>query len=84
MLNEEELEKLIGWLDEPDQLILDIQGMRNELQIELSGELYNAIQRLFSGLDAVPISAVNMENLDLLFSHISNTLTGGEGFEFFR
>ncbi len=84
LLTEDELGKITGWLDDPDQLIFDIQESRNELQVELSSELYNTIYSLFSGVDMVPLSATNMENLDLLFSHVSNILTSGEGFEIFR
>ena len=84
LLNEVEMEQLTSWLDDSDQLIYTLQESRNEMQIELSSELVNAINRIFAGLDVVPLSAVNMENLDLLFSHVSNTLTGGEGFEAFR
>jgi GTPase SAR1 family protein len=84
LLDEGDLERLTGWLDDSTQLVYDLQETRNELQIELSGDLINTIQTIFSGLDLVPLSASRMENLDLLFSHISNTLTGGEGFEFFR
>ena len=83
-LSEEELEKVNSWLDDPLQLVHDLQETRNELQIELSRELFNAIQNLFSGLDLVPLSAARLETLELLFSHVSNTLTGGEGFETFR
>jgi GTPase SAR1 family protein len=84
LLSEEDSEQLTNWLDDSNQLIFALQQTRNELQIELSSDLVNAIQRIFSGLDLVPVSALNMENLDLLFSHISNILTGGEGFEVFR
>lgn len=84
LLNDEEREQLELWLDDPDQLIYDLNTLRSELQIELSTELYKSIQRLFSGLDIVPISALKDETLGLLFSHISNTLTSGEGFEIFR
>jgi GTPase SAR1 family protein len=84
LIDQEELEQITSWLDDPDQLIFALQEIRNELQIELSREIYHSIQQLFSGLDVVPISAMKMENLDLLFSHISNTLTGSEGFEVFR
>ncbi|MHA2315054.1 MAG: ATP/GTP-binding protein [Candidatus Hermodarchaeia archaeon] len=84
LLSEEELEKVNSWLDDSTQLLHDLQESRNELQIELSGELFNSIQRLFSGLDVVPVSAARVETLELLFSHVSNTLTGGEGFEIFR
>jgi GTPase SAR1 family protein len=84
LLDESDMERLTGWLDDSNQLIYDLQQTRNELQIELSSDLVNTIQTIFSGLDMVPLSASNMENLDLLFSHISNTLTGGEGFEHFR
>jgi GTPase SAR1 family protein len=84
LLDESDTERLTGWLDDSNQLIYDLQQTRNELQIELSSELVNTIQTVFSGLDMVPLSALNMENIDLLFSHVSNTLTGGEGFEIFR
>ncbi|MFW9832187.1 MAG: ATP/GTP-binding protein [Candidatus Thorarchaeota archaeon] len=84
LLSDEELNQLVNWLDDPDQLVYQLQASANELQSALSSELYNAIQRLFSGLDVIPISSVNTENLDLLFTHVSNTLTGGEGFEIFR
>ena len=84
LLNEEEQEQLELWLDDPNQLIHDMNALRNELQIELSTELYKSIQRLFSGLDIVPISSLKDETLELLFSNISNTLTSGEGFEIFR
>lgn len=84
LLKEEELERMMAWLDDIDQLIHDIQGSRNELQRELTCELYSTLQRLFGGSDVVPVSALNMENLDLLFSQISNILTGGDGFEAFR
>jgi GTPase SAR1 family protein len=84
LLNEVEMEQLTSWLDDSDQLIYTLQESRNEMQIELSSELVNAINRIFAGIDVVPLSAVNMENLDLLFSHVSNTLIGGEGFEAFR
>ncbi len=84
LLNEDDLEQLTNWLDDSDQLIYALQQSRNELQAELSGALVNAIHRIFSGLEVVPLSAKNMETLDLLFSHVSNTLTGGEGFEAFR
>ncbi|MFX1509698.1 MAG: ATP/GTP-binding protein [Promethearchaeota archaeon] len=84
LLSEEQLEQLTSWLDDSAQLIFALQETRNELQIELSSDLVNAIQRIFSGLDVVPVSALNLENLDLLFSHVSNVLTGGEGFEVFR
>jgi hypothetical protein len=84
LLSEEELEKVNSWLDDPIQLVHDLQESRNELQIELSRELFNAIQNLFSGLDLIPLSAARLETLELLFSHVSNTLTGGEGFETFR
>ncbi|MHA2405434.1 MAG: PRK13768 family protein [Candidatus Hermodarchaeia archaeon] len=84
LLSEVEMEQLTSWLDDSDQLIYTLQKSRNEMQIELSSELVNAINRIFAGLDVVPLSAVNMENLDLLFSHVSNTLIGGEGFEAFR
>lgn len=84
LLSGVEMEQLTSWLDDRDQLLYSLQESRNELQIELSGELVNAINQIFAGLDVVPLSAVNMENLDLLFSHVSNTLTGGEGFEAFR
>ena len=70
--------------DDVDQLVFDIQDSKNELQIQLSSELYGALQRVFSGADLVPVSAINMENLDLLFTQISNVLTGGDGFEVFR
>ena len=65
-------------------IVSDIQNLRNEIQGELSSELYNALQRLFSGSELVPVSARNLENLDLLFTQISNVLTSGEGFEVFR
>ncbi len=84
LLSESDMDQLTNWLDDSDQLIYALQESRNELHIELSSELVNAIHRIFSGLDVVPLSALNMENLDLLFSHVSNTLTGGEGFEAFR
>ncbi len=84
LLNEEELDQIMKWLDDSDQLIYDIHKSRNELQIELSSELFKAIHHLFSGHDVIPLSAVNMENLDMFFSQVSNTLTGGEGFEVFR
>ena len=84
LLSEVEMEQLTNWLDDSDQLIYKLQESKNKMQIELSSELINAITRIFAGLDVVPLSAVNMENLDLLFSHVSNTLTGGEGFEAFR
>lgn len=84
LLNQNELDQILQWLDDPDQLIFTVQKEHNELQGELSSELYNALQRLFSGIDLTPVSAVNMENLDVLFTQISNTLTGGEGFETFR
>jgi GTPase SAR1 family protein len=84
LLTEQELEQLTNWLDDSDQLIYALQDSRNELQIELSGELVKVIHRIFSGVDLVPLSALKMENLDVLFSHVSNTLTGGEGFEIFR
>jgi GTPase SAR1 family protein len=84
LLEESDLNQILTWLDDVDQLHYDMQSEKNELQIELSHELYLVLQRLFSGSDLVPISSVNMENLDLLFTQISNTLTGGEGFEAFR
>ncbi|MFX0169214.1 MAG: ATP/GTP-binding protein [Candidatus Hodarchaeota archaeon] len=84
LLDQEELERIQSWLDDPDQLIFALQELRNELQTELSSELCRSIQQLFSGLDVVPLSAEKMSNLDLLYSHISYTLTGGEGFEIFR
>jgi GTPase SAR1 family protein len=84
LLTEQELEQIMGWLDDVDALITDAQGTRNELQSELTAELYRAIQQVFSGSDMVPVSAQKMENLDLLFTQISNVLTGGEGFEVFR
>lgn len=84
LLDKGDSERLNEWLNDTDQLIYDLQQTRNELQIELSSELVTSIQTIFSGLDMVPLSALNMENLDLLFSHISNILTGGEGFELFR
>lgn len=84
LLSEHDMEQITNWLDDIDQLIYALQGSRNELQVELSSGLVNAIHRIFSGLDVVPLSAANMNNLDLLFSHISNALTGGEGFEVFR
>ena len=84
LLTEEELEQIMGWLDDIDALIYDAQATRNELQSELTSELYRAIQHVFSGSDVVPVSAQKMENLDLLFTQISNALTGGEGFEVFR
>ncbi|MFX1319470.1 MAG: ATP/GTP-binding protein [Promethearchaeota archaeon] len=84
LLDKSESERLNEWLNDSNQLIYDLQQTRNELQIELSRELVEMIQTVFSGLDMVPLSALNMENLDLLFSHISNTLIGGDGFELFR
>jgi len=84
LINQEELEQIVNWLDDPNQLFFALQELRNELQTELSTEIYHSMQELFSGLDVVPIAATQMQNLDLLFSHISNILTGGEGFEFFR
>ncbi|MFX1564556.1 MAG: ATP/GTP-binding protein [Promethearchaeota archaeon] len=84
LLSDEDLEQLMSWLDDSAQLIFALQETRNELQIELSSDLISAIQRIFSGLDVVPVSAMNMENLDILFSQISNVLTRGEGFEVFR
>lgn len=84
LLKEEELERMMTWLDDINQLMHDIQGSQNELQRELTCELYSTLQRLFAGSDVVPVSALNMENLDLLFSQISNVLTGGDGFESFR
>lgn len=84
LLSEDELDQLVSWLDDPDQLVYKLQTSANELQIELSTELFNAIQRLFSGLDVVPVSVTNIESLELLFSHVSNSLIGSEGFEIFR
>jgi GTPase SAR1 family protein len=84
LIEQAELEQIMTWLDDPNQLFLALQELRNELQTELSTEIYHSLQQLFSGLDVVPLSATKMQNLDLLFSQISNTLTGGEGFEFFR
>ena len=84
LIDQENLDQIMNWLDDPDQLFLALQELRNELQTELSTEIYHSIQQLFSGLDVVPLSVAKMESLDLLFSHISNTLTGGEGFEIFR
>lgn len=84
LLTDQELEQVMGWLDDVDALISDAQGTKNELQGELTGELYRAIQRVFSGSDLVPVSGQKMENLDLLFTQISNALIGGEGFEVFR
>ena len=84
MLEESDLNQILTWLDDVDQLHYDMQSEKNELQIELSHELYLILQRLFSGSDLVPVSSVNMENLDLLFTQISNALTGGDGFEAFR
>ena len=84
LISQEELEQIMNWLDDPDQLVFALQELRNELQTELSTEIYHSMQQLFSGLDLVPIAAMQMQNLDLLFSHISNILTGGEGFELFR
>ena len=84
LLTNQELQLISAWLDDIDRFLLDIQASREELQSELASELYRVLHRLFSGTDVVPVSAINMENLDLLFTQISNTLTGGEGFEVFR
>lgn len=84
LLKEDELEQVLQWLDDPDQLMYAVQQDHNELQGELSTEIYAGLQRLFSGIDITPVSALNLINLDVLFGQISNTLTGGEGFETFR
>jgi len=84
LLKEEELERMMSWLDDVDKLIGDIKSPRNELQRELTSELYSSLHRLFEGSDVVPVSALNMDNLDVLFAQLSNILTGGNGFETFR
>ncbi len=84
LLSEDELERLMTWLDDVDQLIFDTEKSRNQLQSELTSELYRALQRIFAGTNVTPISSRTNGNLDILFTQISNTLTGGEGFERFR
>ena len=84
LLSEHELERLMTWLDDVDQLIFDTEKSRNQLQSELTSELYRALQRIFAGSEVTPISSRTSGNLDILFTQISNTLTGGEGFERFR
>ena len=84
LLSEEELQRVLTWLDDPDQLTYAIHESRNKLQGELSNELYGALHRALSGSEIVPVSAKKLENLDLLYAQISNVLLAGEGFEIFR
>lgn len=84
LLSETELERTMTWLDDVDQLVFDIEKSRNRLRGELASELYRGLQRIFAESDVTPISSKTNGNLDILFTQISNTLTGGEGFERFR
>jgi GTPase SAR1 family protein len=84
LLSEDELERLMAWLDDVDQLVFDTEESRHRLQSELTSELYRALQRLFAESNVTPVSSKTNGNLDVLFTQISNSLTGGEGFERFR
>ncbi len=84
LLSEDELERLMTWLDDVDQLVFATEESRNKLQSDLTNELYRALQRLFAGSKVTPVSSKTLGNLDVLYTQISNSLTGGEGFERFR
>ncbi|MFX1473920.1 MAG: ATP/GTP-binding protein [Promethearchaeota archaeon] len=84
LLSEDELERLMTWLDDVDQLVFATEESRNKLQSDLTNELYRALQRLFAGSNVTPVSSKTLGNLDVLYTQISNSLTGGEGFERFR
>ncbi|MGQ9719887.1 MAG: ATP/GTP-binding protein [Candidatus Jordarchaeum sp.] len=79
-LSEEEIERIIEWVDEPEKLLNAIDqeavGLRREISLNL-GEIFTSFGLL---RELIPISALTLEGLDNLYAILERIYTDQEGF----
>lgn len=78
MLMEDELERIQAWSQDPERLRTDFDAEEQSPYREMSMDLL----RVIDGLGTLPnlwsTSAVNLEGIDDLYTHIQQVLAGGE------
>ncbi len=80
VLSEEEIERILGWIENPESLTLEL-GKEEPIytsQIDLAYAFETMIRSMFSQL--IPVSAVTWEGLDQLYAEIQRHVAGGEDY----
>src|SRR5581483_3951405 len=78
MLLDEEREKILGWTADTSSLEDAFQHEGEGLYREMSVDLLRVLDGLGNVPSLYPTSAINLEGLDDLYTHVQNVVAGGE------
>ncbi len=77
-ISREQVEKIEGWCESFDSLLLDLENTMEGGAMILSREVAEAVHDMIISMPIIPVSAVTMEGLPELHATITKFLTEGE------
>jgi len=73
-----ELKKIVGWIDEEEAFILEVENSLKGRELDMSLEVANAVHSLASQFPMVPVSATEFKGLTQLLALATRMLGEGE------
>ena len=78
LLQDEELERLLAWNQDPDLLQSAFDTEEATLFREMNVDLYRVLGSLSTASTLYPTSAINLSGLEDLYTHVQQVVAGGE------
>ena len=73
-----ELKKIVGWIDEEEAFILEVENSLKGRELDMSLEVANAVHSLTSQFPMIPVSATEFKGLTQLLALTTRMLGEGE------
>lgn len=73
-----ELKKIVGWIDEEEAFILEVENSLKGRELDMSLEVANAVHSLASQFPMIPVSATEFKGLTQLLALATRMLGEGE------
>lgn len=77
-VSEEQLERIEGWVDSFDSLLLDLENTMNGGLMVLSKEVAHAVHDIIMSMPIIPTSSITMDGFPELHATITRFLSEGE------
>lgn len=77
-ISDEQLQRIEGWMDSFDSLLIDLENTMNGGLMILSKEVAHAVHEIIMSMPIIPVSSVTMDGFPELHATITRFLSEGE------
>lgn len=78
LLDEEKVEKIVGWSSDPNNLYDALIASSQSMQVQNSIELFKVLEALDTGREVIPVSSETSAGLEDIYNAVQQQFFGGE------